>query len=430
MERRSCAAWLLTIVVLVVVGGCEKESWDLVSPPPSADSIMVRLVNFTTGGTSYMLELDAIVARNQTQLVPPSSASGLIASPADSAYVRVRDATGAVVRDQSVRTRFTKRTYETFVLLSSPRGQPDADTLVRLTTNPTPLPAPGRAQLRLFNALPDTTLAFEVRLGCPSGVYFDRQSFRSLGSPHDLPAGEIILSVLHGAEPVAIVRGNLQNQSFATLIVAGTAATPRVFLLNELNPTPTALEELPVVPVAERTAELRWMNVSRFRFDSIRIASVGVVAAGGQGRWLSDYRRIPACGDVLSDTIELYSNGVLQDAQPISIEVGYRYTVIIADAPNFGAPASRVAVISRDRSTIPNDSTEWRVLNAAGRGQSLTALLGARLDGSGGYHNGEYLTAALNDGALSQPVRLAAGDVPLILRSGIPERIAAVAYDT
>lgn len=430
MERCSRVVRLLSFVVLVALGGCEKESWDLVSPPPSADSIMVRLVNFTTGGASYALELDAIVARNQTQQVPPSSASALIPSPADSAYVRVRDANGTVVRDQSVRTRFTKRTYETFVLLSSPRGQPDADTLVRLVTNPQPLPALGRAQLRLFNALPDTALTFEVRLGCPSGAYFDRQSFRGLGSPHDLPAGEIVLSILRGIEPIAIVRGNLQSQSFATLIIAGTAATPRIFLLNELNPTPAALEELPTVPVAERTAELRWMNVSRYQFDSIRIASVGVVAARGQGRWLSDYQRIPACGDVLSDTIQLYSNGVLQDAQTISIEVGYRYTVIIADAPNFGAPASRLAVISRDRSTIPGDSTEWRVLNAAGRGQSLTALLGARLDGRGGYHNGEYLASALSDGALSQPVRLAAGDVPLILRSGLPERIAAVAYDT
>lgn len=430
MERRSCAARFLSILVLAVVSGCEKESWDLVSPPPSSDSIMVRLVNVTTGGASYVLELDANIARNRTHLVPPSSASGVIPSPSDSVYVRVLDANGIVVRDQLVRTRFTKRTYETFVLLSSPHGRSDADTLVRLTTNPKPLPAPGRALLRLFNAVPDTTLAFEVRRGCPSGVYFDRQSFRGYGVPQEFPAGELVLSILRGTEPVAIVRGDLPSQSFATLIIAGTAAAPHAFLLDELNPTPTALVELPTVPIAERTAELRWMNVSRYRFDSIRIASIGVVAVNGRGRWVSDYKRIPACSDMLSDTVKLYSNGVLQGAQPISIEVGYRYTIIIADAPNFGAPAARMVVLSRDRSTIPSDSTEWRVLNAAGRGQMLTALLGARRDGRGNYHNGEYLATALSDGILSQPVRLAAGDVPLILRSGLPERIAAVAYDT
>jgi hypothetical protein len=430
MNRHHFILRLFWSLALVVLAGCERESWDLVSPPPSSDSIMVRLVNMTTGGSSYALQLDAIIAESQSPLVAPLSSSPLIVTPGDSAYVRVLNAAGTIVRDQARRTRFTKRTYETHVLLSSPRGQPDADTLVRLVTNPTPLPAPGRTQLRVLNAVPDTIESYEVRLGCPSGEFFDRQPFRGIGSFRDLASGPFVVSILKGSRPVAIVRGVLPSQRFATLIIGGTPLVPRVFLLDELNSSPNALVELAIVPEAERTAEIRWMNVSRYTFDSIAIASLGTVITRGQARWLSEYQRIPACSDVLSDTIKLYSNGVLTDAQPISIEVGSRYTIIIADAPNFGAPAAQLAIIERDRSTIPSDSTEWRVLNASGRGQPLTALLGARMDQRGNVHNGEYLVSALGDGSLSRAVRLAAGQVPLILRSGIPERITAVAYDT
>lgn len=420
------------IVLATTVGGCEKESWDLVSPSPDTDSIMVRLINLGRSG-SYWLKLDAIEAAAQTMPIAPMTSSALIKSPTDSAFVRLYDAEGKIVIDHAVRTRFIKRTYETMILLPSPLGSPkqrDADTLVRLVTNPVPLPPPGRAQVRFFNAVIDTTITVELRSGCPSGQYFDQQTFRNSGSPRDIPAGEFVVSVLCAGNPAAIVRGVVGDRRFATIIVTGTAQQVRVFLLDELDQSPTAFRELAAVPESERTAEFRWMNVSRYSFDSIRIASVGVVAVNGQGEFLSNYQRIPACTDALSDTVELYSNGVLQDALPISLEVGYRYTVIVLDAPNFGAPASRLAVVARERINIPSDSTEWRVLNALGRGYALTAFLGARLDMKGNYHNGEFLVRALPDGQLSSPVRLAAGALPIILQGGIPERLIAVAFDT
>ncbi|MCX7937610.1 MAG: DUF4397 domain-containing protein [Chlorobi bacterium] len=420
------------VLVALAASGCEQESWDLVSPPPDSDSIMVRLVNCSRGG-SYQLLLEAGDERVQTGLVMPMTTSPLLKSPADSAFVRLLDATGTTVKDQYTRTRFVKRTFETMVLLPSPIGAPhaqDADTLIRLVTNPVPLPPAGRAQVRFLCAVPDTTLAYEVRLGCPSGEYFDRQSFRASGAPRELPAGELVLSILHGARPVAIVRGMLNERRFATIIVAGSPDQVRVFLLDELDPSINALRPMMPVPEVERTAELRWMNVSRYPFDSITIASVGTVARRGQGQYLSEYHVIPACTGALSDTVRLYSNGILQDELPISIEVGFRYTVIVLDAPNFGAPASRLAVVSRDPRAIPRDSTEWRVLNAMGRGQALTVFLGARLDAAGKYHNGEFLARALPDASLSDRVRLPAGDVPFIVRGDVPERIVAVAFDT
>lgn len=424
----SCAA----LIVAATVGGCEKESWDLVSPPPDSDSIMVRLINLSRSGT-YWLQLDAIEAAVQTVPLAPMTSSALIKSPADSAFVRLYDAVGNIVIDHPARTRFVKRTYETMILLPSPLGSPrarDADTLVRVVTNPLPLPPPGRAQVRFFNAVADTTITVALRNGCPSGEYFDQQEFRNSGAPRDIPAGEFVVSVLCAGKPTAIVRGVIGDRRFATIVVTGTAQHVRVFLLDELDQSPAAFRELAAVSESERSAELRWMNVSRYPFDSIRIASVGVVAVNGQGEFLSNYQRIPACTDALSDTVELYSNGVLQDALPISLEVGYRYTVIVLDAPNFGAPASRLAVVARDRISIPSDSTEWRVLNALGRGYALTAFLGARLDQRGRYHNGEFLVRALPDGQLSTPVRLAAGALPIILQGGIPERLIAVAFDT
>jgi hypothetical protein len=390
----------------------------------------VRLVNLTSGSDGFVLQLDAIESSVQTSLVPPASASRPVRSPSDSAYVRILDARGVVVKDASARTRFTKRTVETMVLLPSASGTRAVDTIVRLVTNPRPLPPPGIAQLRFLCAVPDTTLTYELRFGCPSGQYFDRQMFRSSGTARQIPSGEIVLSVLRGNTSVAIVRGVLNSQQFATVIVAGNAQSPRVFLLDELGMSETAMQELAPIPEAERTAEVRWINVSRYPFDSIRIASVGVIAHVGTGQFLSEYRRVPACGDVLSDTVELYSNGILQDAQPISIEVGYRYTIVVLDAPNFGAPASRLAVVVRDRSTMQGDSCGWQVLNATGLGQSLTAFLGARLDGRGVYHNGELLASALGDATLSAPVRLPAGVMPIIVRGGVPERNLALTVDT
>lgn len=433
MKAKTIVHRTLATLLAATLLGCEKESWNLVSPPPDADSIMVRLVNLASNGQHYALQLDAIVAESRTPLVAPMSASPLVASPSDSAYVRVLDANGRIAKDALARTRFTKRTTETMVLLPSPLGsgrQNGADTLVRLVTNPSPLPLPGRAQLRFLCALPDSTVTVELRLGCPSGELFDRQTFRSSGTPRDVPAGDVVVSVLVGTTPVAIVRGRVGDRRFATLIVAGSTSDVRVFLLDELDPTPNALVELAPVPLTERTAQLRWVNISRYSFDSIRIASVGVVARNGGGQLVSDYRAIPACTDALSDTIALYSNGILQDVQPISLEVGYRYTVVVLDAPNFGAPASRLAVIVKDRTAIPADSSEWRVLNATGSGNAVTAFLGARLDARGRYHNGENLASALGDGELSQAVRLPAGTMPLIVRGGVPERIVALAVDT
>ncbi|GIV53873.1 MAG: hypothetical protein KatS3mg039_0391 [Candidatus Kapaibacterium sp.] len=430
MKVSRCFLPIVVCVVLIGITGCEQESWNLVSPPPNADTIMVRLVNMVEGGTSYVLQLDAITAEARTSAVPPLSASGWIKSPADSAYVRVFDAGGKVLKDAAARTRFNKRTVETMVLLPSTTGAQAADTLVRLVTNPSPLPLPGRAQLRFLCAVPDTTLTYEVRLGCPSGEFFDRQSFRGSGAFRELPAGEIVVSILRGSEPVAIVRQELHSQQFATVIVAGRAPAVRVFLLDELEASPSALREMLPIPEAERTALVRWMNVSQYHFDSIRIASVGVIASNGTGQFLSDYQRVPACSNALSDTVELYANGVRQDAVPISVEVGYRYTIVVLDAPNFGAPASRLAVVVRDRSGIAGDSCQWQVLNATGQGQQITAFLGARLDAAGSYHNGEYLANALGDGVLGPPVRIPVGAVPIIVRGGVPERILALAVDT
>ncbi|MCX7930745.1 MAG: DUF4397 domain-containing protein [Chlorobi bacterium] len=426
-----CSA--LVLLLAAALAGCEKESWDLVSPPPNADSIMVRLVNLASDGQPYALQLDAVVSTARTQLTPPMECSPLVASPSDSAFIRVLDQSGRTIRDAFARTRFIKRTTETFVLLSSPSGSPrqqSVDTLVRLVTNPMPLPQPGRAMFRFFCAVPDTTVTFELRLGCPSGEVFDRQSYRGSSTPREIPAGEVVVSCLRGSEPLAIVRGTIRDRGFTTIIVTGTPVNVRVFLLDELDPTPGALKELLPVPLAERTAQVRWLNVSHYGFDSIRIASVGIVARQGISQYLSAYQQIPACTDMLSDTVVLYSNGIAQDAVPISLEVGCRYTLIVFDAPNFGVPASRVAVVVKNRTTITSDSSEWRVLNASSTGSVVTAFLGARLDGRGVYHNGENLASALDDGALSQAVRLPVGTMPIIVRTGVPERIAAVTVDT
>ncbi len=424
---------ILRIALLVVVAstiGCEQESWNLVSPPPSADSIMVRLINMTSDGRSYVLQLDAIESAVQTTAVAPLNASRLVKSPADSAYVRVLDASGAIVKDAFGRTRFAKRTVETMVLVPSADGTRPADSLIRLVTNPLPLPQPGRTMLRFMCAVADTTLSFEMRLGCPSGEYFDRQSFRGSGAPRDVPSGELIVSVLRGATPVAIVRATVRSQQFATVIVGGSSTSPRVFLLDELEPSAAAVQELLPIPEQERTALVRWMNLSRYSFDSIRIASLGVIESAGAGQFVSDYQPVPACTNALGDTVELYSNGVRQDALPISIEVGYRYTVVVLDAPNFGAPASRLAVVVRDRTTIIGDSCSWQVLNATGQGQMITAFIGARQDAVGTYHNGEYLASALSDATISTPVRLPAGVMPIIVRGGLPERLIASTVDT
>ncbi len=59
-------------------------------------------------------------------------------------------------------------------------------------------------------------------LGAPVVCRSIGNHFGVLGRLAIFLLGEIVLSILQGMEPIAIVRGNLRSRSFATLIVAGT----------------------------------------------------------------------------------------------------------------------------------------------------------------------------------------------------------------
>ncbi|RPI66806.1 MAG: hypothetical protein EHM43_10740, partial [Ignavibacteriae bacterium] len=154
----------LLAMLILVLASCASEDDSIVNPPPGNANVVIRFFNMIPDNQDRRLVMEQGF---QTVAIPSGTFSATVNAPSDSSFVEIL--TGSVTEFRSPsRVRFTRQSVYDIIAVPSVRDTAAFDTIMvsnanrSLTTQPV-------AQVRVINAVPDTTISLDVRIGCPNG---------------------------------------------------------------------------------------------------------------------------------------------------------------------------------------------------------------------------------------------------------------------
>jgi hypothetical protein len=433
-NHTSAVVMCAVVAVLVGASGCKEENWNLVSPPPGGDSIVVRFVNMCGDGTPRSLSLDSKVI---TDLTPDTSASAFVSAPADSAFVSVLE-NGAPVYSMNGRVRFAKQSTELLIAVPTlpSSQQPKAiDTVLQFNTSRLLLPQPGFAQVRLIVAGDDITTQYTMREGCPNGEQIGSAVAVRQGSAYSfVPEGSLVFSLIRGNTFIGTYSAMVSSRgSYSVIVSKKKNAEPVVLTLNEDLGTAVAMRKSVPVPVSERLSLVRVINAGSVNVDSIVANGNTRVVSDLNTRAIGSYMPVLACAGSSSDEFKLYSSGAASATASTALSVSSRYSLVCYDSSAGGSGSGSgmgLVLVPPTRTQTPKDSVTVRVVHCAAAASAATfrVRMGARTDDAGQFHNGELIAVNLKPGTVSGVVRLAPGVAPvtvLAMSSGGPDYLRA-----
>ncbi|MFN8360726.1 MAG: hypothetical protein U0264_12505 [Candidatus Kapaibacterium sp.] len=410
--------------------GCASENPNLVNPPSGLDSIYIRLINFTNDNQQRILSLAGAV---QTTAVSPLSASETITSPSDSAVITIIR-NGSVEYKPYTRLRFSRTSYQSIVALPSSATAPvkrALDTLIALYTPYHSESNNDKASVRMMNCIADSGTRYSLRLGCANGaeIAFDN-GFRSQSGIQELPPGNVGITLVRRdndkVQALDLFECTLSPKGAYTFFVLIAASTGKatLYMLDERNTTPAALREL--VPIPERTASIRTVNLSKSAIDVDRLTgqSFQTITRAQPAGSVTDYLPVGACESFTADSFTVTPTGsAITSVAETALEALQRYTLLA-----FDNSTPRPAMIVPQFSTAPIAAGKAlvRVVNAMPRQTSMTVSLGAYTDlaQATGFSSGTILASRLTDGNYSDQTAVVAGELPItVFTSGSPAQL-------
>ncbi len=421
-DMRFFALCFVLGLVVLASNGCEQENWGLVDPPQGGDSILVRFVNFCGDGQARSMSLDGKVTTASTA---DSTAAPLVTAPSDSSYVNVTSSDGSVF-SVSGRKHFSKNSTELFVAvpsLPSAAVKRSMDTVLHFSTSRLLSSLKGYASLRLIVPADDSSSSFQLAVGCPNGSYLGTAvSARQSSAYISVPYGSFVVSLLHGQQVVGIYKLTLKEFGYYSFFASQYKGKVMVRVLDELDPTSSALQGAQTVPVVERVSFVRSINISNTSIDSITATGGVLLESNLAGRAIGSYKQITACASDLKDEFQLYSAGTAHQKLQTSVGVLARYSIVSFDTVGGSNPASRMAVVEPPITPTGNDSVSFRVVNALTSGESIRVRFGARSDAAGIFRNGEVISQNVSYGSVSALKRLTPGYAPITILSNNPSQ--------
>lgn len=412
-------------LLALAFSSCEEENWNLVNPPPGGDSIAVRFINMSGDKAARIMTLDSKVS---SQSVDYGNAAAAVISPADSVFFSLKTSGGSEYKIPR-RIRFNKASQEIIIAVPTPlnsKNPRDIDTILQLNTQRGQFVKDGYANLRFVNVVNDSTLSYQLRVGCPNGnILGSAVSFKQRTSYSEVPAGKLVLSLLHGSEADGVFEISMAEKRFYTLLIYKDGATVKVKVLDELDNSSAALRDVLPVPAEQRTSKFRVINFSRTVVDEVRTKTGTVIASGLSGKQCGSYKDVITCTSDSLDVLQLSSGGSPRSEVSTSIGVLAQYTVVAYDSVGSGTAAAQMTIVPPlVRGKVPSDSVVVRVVNTLGNNIGIRVRLGARTVANNAFLNGEVVADATAAGAVSEARSLAPGFAPLtIVSSEQPEKL-------
>ena len=436
LKMNTLTVALLAAVVIAALSGCANENPDLVNPPPGLDSIYVRFVNFASDGAPRSLSLESSAS---TSTVGFGQTSAVIQSPADSARLVVMNGQTAELTTPT-RFRFTRSSFLTVIAVPSGGSVPRPfDTIIALNTLAASSVATTEASVRICNVSPDSNVTYSIKLGCQNGTEIARDAgFRSASGYREIPSGQTGITLLRNPaaatepEVVGLFSMNFAaRKSYTFFVFANSSGSPGLLALDDRSGGADALQ--PLLPVAERTAEMQAYNFSRRELTALKISGGAgeTIAAGLAPLGVGEVRLVSACGSLTTDrTVALTAAGDTAGTGFFTLEVLRKYAVFWFDVP---ASVNFAPVIVRKTAVSKPDSAVITVVNGAFSQGAATVSLGARTNAEQplGYSSGEILCSRLPSGGYAAPVAIPAGELPVTAFStSLPARLLLAAPAT
>jgi hypothetical protein len=412
---------------LLVLAGCASEDMSIVDPAPGSRRILVRLFNMVPDGTSRRLVLEQGF---QSIDVAPLQFSDSVRSPGDSSFIEIY-ANGTREFRTGVRARFVQNAiYDVFTLAEI--GRPTVFDTVLVTNANAALTTVPVAQVRLVNLIPDTSRAFDVRLGCPSGISLVRNTvpFGQASLYTEVFPGPTVFSIVDVRNQQPSVIGTFECQLAErtpySIVMYRDAASDDALIMFVQEDDFTRQAVRPFVPIEARTADVRAVNLSTGSVKVTLPRTSTTIASGLPQRTSSAFVAAVTCESERPDVVTVAFADGREVVDSTSLVVRGTYTVYASDS------GSRGQVVITPAIQRPFGSTGFsvvRVVNTSTIASDVVVSVGARTDPSapGTIVSGVTIARNVRNGSFSAPVAVRSGVVPVtITTANRPTRIIDV----
>lgn len=435
MKKIMQTKYLFFLLLLIAACGPE-ESDKLVNPPPKAESVKVRFINFA--GDKQARSLDILKGLARSEEVPYGAVSPAFTPPADSAVVGTV-LNGSVDFQGEQLLRWLRNQTYTFIALPNPdETNPDGavDTLVSLRTTSAIPEISNDAFIKVMNAYPDSTVTFTITVGCPNGETLqNRLQYRSYSAnANPVLSGNIAFSLIKnsevGDEIINLYETTLLPKGQYSLIISKNEfGEPQLLLLDELEPSRNSLTQMPVI--TDRNSRIRTINFSSETVTTKK-ATGELINADVAPQSIATYTDIPTCVSDVADTLLTTIGDETVSLDYAALQVLKDYTLCVFDSSSSLA-GKTIAVPPPVLDEPLGDRALVRVLHASAVNGGITASLGSRTDAESPayeqrrYTSGQVLAEGLSYGQLSQKTYLTPGKLPInIFTSSQPAKLLYV----
>lgn len=418
---------LLLAALFVILASCASEDPSIVNPPPGNANVGVRFFNLVPDDQDRKLVMEQ---GYQTLSIPSGMFSAAVNAPADSSIVEILAGSTTEYRSPT-RVRFTRQSVYDIIAVPSVADPSAFDTIMVSNANRSLTTVPV-AQVRVINAVPDTSFTLDVRYGCPNGsaITSTPTKFKEASLYRELPPGLSVFSIQKVSPSGTTIIGTYECvlkefTPYSILYYLGPGGSaPQLMLFEESDLTTGA--ERPLTPVLASNADVRVFNVG-FSSVEVKIRKSGqVLASGLASENMSAYNLVPACEQQEPDVFEATFSDGSTATDSTSLTVRGRYTLITSDTGGIGTmvvvPPTGAVYGSAGLSVI-------RVVHAADRSGGVAVAVGARTDASqtNGYSSGTTLTQDISFGMISKPVILVPGETPItVTTSSAPTSMISI----
>lgn len=374
-------------------------------------NIKLRFINAVADATPRQLVLERDVSSTE---VSPGRYAATVNAPLDSSRVQI-SGNGVAEFISAQRVTFIRNAAANIVAT----GTGPADSAV-IQTVILPLTGATVASIRVSNMVPDTTVTYDVRRGCPSGAPITPTPlrYRSTSLYVDVVPGTSVFSILErtatSERTLGVIECDLAPyRPYQLMVLKGGNGEPQMLLLDESDTTLGASR--PITTVTERVADVRVVNTT-VATASVRLDASGQdVAANLAPRSISAYTSVPTCVSMAPDkfTVTMGDGRQVQDSTIVSVR--RKTTILLAD----DGAGVRSIVIPPSEGAIRDGYARIRVVHANALAAPVVVSVGGRTDATSPNGISAGLTLARNVafGSVSATLDIPAGPLPLTVTS-------------
>jgi hypothetical protein len=401
-------------LILILFSGCIQENPNLVNPPPFRESVTIKFLNLSSDKNPRTLEM------NNTKSIPDAQFGVIpkaVNPPADSAQVSILK--GNVVDFKLfTKIKFSRATDYTLIALPSPHGAARnraVDTILMLSTM-VQIPLVQMSWINVFNAFPDSTISYNVNIGCPSGQALANSiTYRSQTSLIEIRSGSVPISLIrksaNGDSLIHLYQITLkENRQYTLIILDNGSGSEELKMIDQFDTTAQALKTLPVIP--ERITRIRAINFTSSNVDVFKQFG-DYIATSLHPDSISKYKSLTTCDSSSADVILSIKNGDTSRAL-VSLDVLENYTAMVFDS----SANSTITIMTQPLHLNQNTTGKAiiRIVNGDSRYSGISVSMGAKDDTTyARFSSGLVFAKELLFGNISSPTIISPGITPITI---------------